>query len=139
MEVFSEVELHYRDLFHGKIYEVLLNLTSGIKWRMMNEKRNFFGGYSSEKFCCLWLFQFLRSNYTRMSGLIHVLSTDMNDAGKTRLGGHFFRKEFLPNVCLNSLGKWVYHTGNHFWASLLFHGLSWNYLYYTENIKKTVI
>ena len=22
---FSEVELHYRDLFHGKIYEVLLN------------------------------------------------------------------------------------------------------------------
>lgn len=28
---FSEVELHYRDLFHGKIYEVLLNLTSGIK------------------------------------------------------------------------------------------------------------
>ena len=31
VEVFSEVELHYRDLFHGKIYEVLLNLTSGIK------------------------------------------------------------------------------------------------------------
>ena len=39
------------------------NLTSGIKWRMINEKKKFFGGYSSEDFCCLWLFLFLRSKY----------------------------------------------------------------------------
>ena len=31
VKVFSGVELHYRDLFHGKIYELLQNLTSGIK------------------------------------------------------------------------------------------------------------
>ena len=28
VKVFSGVELHYRDLFHGKIYELLQNLTS---------------------------------------------------------------------------------------------------------------
>ena len=31
VKVISGVELHYRDLFHGKIYELLQNLTSGIK------------------------------------------------------------------------------------------------------------
>lgn len=31
VKVFSGVELHYRDLFHGKIYELLQKLTSGIK------------------------------------------------------------------------------------------------------------
>ena len=31
LKVFSGVELHYRDLFHGKIYELLQKLTSGIK------------------------------------------------------------------------------------------------------------
>lgn len=36
VKVFSGVELHYRDLFHGKIYELLQNLTSGIK---KNDKR----------------------------------------------------------------------------------------------------
>lgn len=40
-----------------------------------------------------------------MSGLIYVPSTDIDDGGKTRIGGHFFRKEFLPDVSLNSLGK----------------------------------
>ncbi len=63
-----------------------------------------------------------------MSGLIYVPSTDIDDGGKTRIGGHFFRKEFLPDVSLNSLGKWMYHTGNHF--------LSIIHLYYTEKIKR---
>ena len=31
VKVFPGVELHYRDLFHGKIYELLQKLTSGIK------------------------------------------------------------------------------------------------------------
>jgi len=52
-----------------------------------------------------------------MSGLIYVPSTDI---GKTRIGGHFFRKEFLPDVSLNSLGKWMYHTGNHFLSIIPF-------------------
>ena len=29
-------ELHYRDIFHNKIYEVLVNLTPGVKWYMGN-------------------------------------------------------------------------------------------------------
>jgi hypothetical protein len=33
-----------------------------------------------------------------MSGLIYVPSTDIDDGGKTRIGGHFFRKEFLPDA-----------------------------------------
>lgn len=45
-----------------------------------------------------------------MSGLIYVPSTDIDDGGKTRIGGHFFRKEFLPDVSLNSLGKWMYRN-----------------------------
>lgn len=57
---------------------------------------------------------------TRMSGLIYVPSTDIDDGGKTRIGGHFFRKEFLPDVSLNSLGKWMYHTGNHFLSIIPF-------------------
>ena len=55
-----------------------------------------------------------------MSGLIYVPSTDIDDGGKTRIGGHFFRKEFLPYVSLNSLGKWMYHTGNHFLSIIPF-------------------
>ena len=47
-----------------------------------------------------------------MSGLIYVPSTDIDDGGKTRIGGHFFRKEFLPDVSLNSLGKWMYQTND---------------------------
>ena len=30
-------ELHYRDLFHNKVYEALVNLTPGIKWYMGNQ------------------------------------------------------------------------------------------------------
>lgn len=55
-----------------------------------------------------------------MSGLIYVPSTDIDDGGKTRIDGHFFRKEFLPDVSLNSLGKWMYHTGNHFLSIIPF-------------------
>lgn len=32
VEIFAGAELHYRDIFFGKIYEVLLNVTPGIKW-----------------------------------------------------------------------------------------------------------
>lgn len=34
VEIFTGAELHYRDLFYGKIYEVLVNLTPGVKWNM---------------------------------------------------------------------------------------------------------
>ena len=36
VDVFMGAELHYRDIFHNKIYEVLVNLTPGVKWYMGN-------------------------------------------------------------------------------------------------------
>ena len=34
VDVFMGAELHYRDIFHNKVYEVLVNLTPGVKWYM---------------------------------------------------------------------------------------------------------
>lgn len=34
VEIFMGAELHYRDLFWNKIYEVLVNLTPGVRWNM---------------------------------------------------------------------------------------------------------
>lgn len=34
VEVFMGAELHYQDLYYEKLYEVLVNLTPGIKWNM---------------------------------------------------------------------------------------------------------
>lgn len=34
VEIFAGAELHYRDLFYGKIYEVLVNVTPGVKWNI---------------------------------------------------------------------------------------------------------
>lgn len=36
VDVFMGAELHYRDIFHNKVYEVLVNLTPGVKWYMGN-------------------------------------------------------------------------------------------------------
>lgn len=32
VELFAGAELYYRDLFHNKVYEVLVNVTPGVKW-----------------------------------------------------------------------------------------------------------
>ena len=35
VDIFVGADFNYRDLFHnGKIYEILLNLTPGVKWNM---------------------------------------------------------------------------------------------------------
>lgn len=36
IEIFAGAELHYRDIFYGKIYEVLVNVTPGVKWHIGN-------------------------------------------------------------------------------------------------------
>lgn len=36
VDMFIGGELHYRDLFHNKVYEALVNLTPGVKWYMGN-------------------------------------------------------------------------------------------------------
>ena len=34
VDIFMGAELHYRDIFYDKLYEVLVNLTPGVKWRI---------------------------------------------------------------------------------------------------------
>ena len=34
VDFFMGVDLNYRDLTHNKVYEVLINLTPGVKWNM---------------------------------------------------------------------------------------------------------
>ena len=34
LDIFCGAELNYRDIFHNKVYEFLINLTPGIKWYM---------------------------------------------------------------------------------------------------------
>lgn len=36
VELFAGAELHYRDIFYTKMYEVLVNLTPGLKWHIGN-------------------------------------------------------------------------------------------------------
>lgn len=36
VDIFMGADLHYRDIFHNKVYEVLVNLTPSIKWYMGN-------------------------------------------------------------------------------------------------------
>ena len=36
VELFAGAELHYRDIFYTKMYEVLVNLTPGVKWHFGN-------------------------------------------------------------------------------------------------------
>lgn len=83
----------------------------------------------------LWLgasFVFAQQ-YTGMSGLIHVPSADMDDAGEVRIGGHFLNKEFLPNAGFNPLGKGKYHTANHYLSITPF---PWIELGYTCTLQK---
>ena len=35
VDVFMGLDFHYRDIFHnGRVYDILLNLTPGVKWNM---------------------------------------------------------------------------------------------------------
>ena len=71
--------------------------------------------------------------YTGMSGLIHVPSADMDDAGEIRVGAHFLNKEFLPDAGFNPLGRGKYYTTNHYLSITPF---SWIELGYTCTLQK---
>lgn len=65
---------------------------------------------------CLFFFgsgQLLHAQqYTGMSGLIHVPSGEMDEAGEARVGAHFLNKEFTPDKGFNYEGK--YNTLSHY-------------------------
>lgn len=37
VEIFAGAELHYRDIFYTRMYDVLVNLTPGVKWHIGNQ------------------------------------------------------------------------------------------------------
>ena len=63
--------------------------------------------------------------YTGMSGLIHVPSADMDNAGEVRIGAHFLNKEFTPDGGFNHNGK--YHTLSHYLSITPFQWLELGY------------
>ena len=79
------------------------------------------------------LFSVSAQQYTSMSGLIHVPSADMDEAGEARIGVHFLNKEFTPDEAFNCLGKGKYHTTDHYLSITPF---SWIELGYTCTLMK---
>lgn len=73
----------------------------------------------------------IAQQYTGMSGLIHVPSADMNQAGDARIGVHFLNKEFTPEEAFDCRGR--YHTTDHYLSITPF---SWIELGYTCTIMK---
>ena len=82
---------------------------------------------------CLFFFgsgQLLHAQqYTGMSGLIHVPSGEMDEAGEARVGAHFLNKEFTPDKGFNYEGKYVEPLSEY--HSFLMAG-NRLYLYFTE-------
>lgn len=69
--------------------------------------------------------------YTGMSGLIHVPSAEMDDAGEARAGIHFLNKKFTPDAGFNYEGK--YNTLSHYLSITPF---SWIEIGYTCTLQK---
>lgn len=84
---------------------------------------------------CLFFFgsgQLLHAQqYTGMSGLIHVPSGEMDEAGEARVGAHFLNKEFTPDKGFNYEGK--YNTLSHYLSITPF---SWLEIGYTCTLQK---
>lgn len=78
--------------------------------------------------------------YTGMSGLIHVPSGEMDQAGSIRIGTHFLHKEFLPDKAFDldeyfpSLHKGKYNSMD-FYASIT--PFSWIEIGYTITLRKS--
>lgn len=70
--------------------------------------------------------------YTGMSGLIHVPSADMDNAGVARIGGHFLNREFVPDEAF-FFRESKYHTSTHYLSITPF---SWIELGYTCTLMK---
>lgn len=70
--------------------------------------------------------------YTGMSGLIHVPSADMDDAGEARIGVHFLNKKFTPNMGFLFEGE-KYNTLCHYLSITPF---SWLEVGYTCTLQK---
>lgn len=69
--------------------------------------------------------------YTGMSGLIHVPSAEMDNAGEARIGVHFLNREFTPDIGFDYEGK--YHTMSHYLSITPF---SWLEIGYTCTLQK---
>lgn len=78
-----------------------------------------------------WTTMVSAQQYTSMSGLIHVPSAEMDEAGEARIGVHFLNREFTPDEGFDYEGK--YHTWNHYLSITPF---SWLEIGYTCTLQK---
>lgn len=69
--------------------------------------------------------------YMGMSGLIHVPTGAMNEAGEARIGGHFLNREMTPDMMRLDGSK--YHTWTHYLSATPF---SWLELAYSVTLMK---
>lgn len=81
--------------------------------------------------CFLMFLSATAQQYTGMSGLIHVPSADMDEAGAARVGVHYLNKEFTPGVMAYDGLK--YHTMTHYLSITPF---SWVEIGYTCTLLK---
>lgn len=98
VEIFAGAELHYRDLFYGKIYEVLVNLTPGVKWHIGNQ-------WQLAGQAIIPVYNDYGDRYKKIRLNMAVLSKEWDWQGKQFLkvsGGLFDRERYGLDV------KWMY-------------------------------
>lgn len=98
VEIFAGAELNYRDIFYSKMYEVLLNLTPGVKWHIGRQWQ-----LAGQVVVPVW--NDYGARYKRVRLNMAVLSKEWDWKGKQFLkvsGGLFGRERYGLDA------KWMY-------------------------------
>lgn len=106
VELFAGAELHYRDIFYGKIYEVLVNLTPGVKWNIGNR-------WQLAGQAVVPVYNDYGERYKKIRLNMAVLSKEWDWSGKQFLkvsGGLFGRERYGLDV------KWMWPVND--WLAL---------------------
>lgn len=98
MEIFAGAELHYRDIFYTRMYDVLVNLTPGVKWHIGNQWQ-----LAAQAF--VPIYNDYGERYKKIRLNMAVLSKEWDRNGKQFFkisGGLFGRERYGLDV------KWMY-------------------------------
>lgn len=88
VDIFCGTELNYRDIFHNKVYEFLINLTPGVKWHIAN-------GWMAAAQAYVPVYNDYGDYYKRLRLNMAVLSKDTYWGGRwfTKVSGGLFGQE----------------------------------------------
>lgn len=88
VDIFCGAELNYRDIFHNKVYEFLINLTPGVKWRLAD-------GWMVAGQAYVPVYNDYGDYYKRMRLNMAVLSKETQWRGRwfTKVSGGLFAQE----------------------------------------------